>query len=217
MKLNWRAIPAKFRNLRVEFAVLIFLLLTGCASLKQCAYEGYNRDDWQQPQKVIESLQIRPGAVVADLGSGSGYFTFDLARAVGPTGKVYAVDIDRDMTDLVTKRAKERGASNIAVMLAKPDDPLLPTRGVDLILTVDAYHHIENRVSYFANLQKYLRPDGRIAIVEFDRRASFAGLWGHYTPAEFIKRGIGPAGLRLEPGVRFSRWPVFPVFSPPAA
>lgn len=198
MKLNWRAVPAKFRKLRVEFAVLIFLLLTGCASLKQCAYEGYNRDDWQQPQKVIESLQIRPGAVVADLGSGSGYFTFDLAKAVGPTGKVYAVDIDRDMTDLVTKRAKERGASNIAVILAKPDDPLLPTRGVDLILTVDAYHHIENRVSYFANLQKYLRPDGRIAIVEFDRRASFAGLWGHYTPAEFIKREMDQAGYVLQ-------------------
>jgi predicted methyltransferase len=216
MNLQWRAIlpRAKLHNRRVKFAIFALLFLTGCATLKQCAYEGYNRDEWQQPQRVIESLQILPGAVVADLGSGSGYFTFDLAKAVGPTGKVYAVDIDRDMTDLVAKRAKERGISNVEVILARADDPRLPLQGVNLILTVDTYHHLENRVSYFANLQKYLRPGGRIAIIEFDRRASLAGLWRHYTPGEFIKREVEQAGYGLQREFDFLDRQSFLIFTP---
>ncbi|MGH7931301.1 MAG: class I SAM-dependent methyltransferase, partial [Candidatus Binatia bacterium] len=105
---------------------LAAFLLGGCAALKQCAYEGLSRDEWQEPEKVIQSLQIRPGATIADLGAGSGYFTFLLAEAAGPAGKVYAVDIDGDMTRLVAEKAKERSAQNVEVILAKPDDSLLP-------------------------------------------------------------------------------------------
>jgi arsenite methyltransferase len=189
---------ANFRSYRLGFSLLILLLGAGCARLKQCAYEGFSRDEWQQPKRVIESLQIRPGDHVADLGAGSGYFTFALSKAVGPEGKIYAVDIDRDMTDLLAKRAKEEGANNVDVILVKPEDPLLPAAGVDLILSVDAYHHISNRVNYFSNLRKYLRADGRVGIVEFDRRAWFAGLWNHYTPSEFIKREMEQAGYVLQ-------------------
>lgn len=174
------------------------LLIAGCARLKQCAYEGVNRDDWQQPQKVIAALQIRPGDRVADLGSGGGYFTFKLADAVGAEGKVYAVDIDRDLVDLVAKRAREESRSNVETILAKPNDPLLPKTGVDLILTSNTYHHIENRVSYFANLRKYLHPGARVAIIDFDRRAWLEGLMRHYTPSEFIKREMEQAGYKLE-------------------
>ncbi|HZA56754.1 MAG TPA: class I SAM-dependent methyltransferase [Candidatus Udaeobacter sp.] len=195
-------------------SVLILLLAVGCARLKQCAYEGFSRDEWQQPKRVIESLQIRPGDHVADLGAGSGYFTFDLAKAVGPGGKIYAVDIDRDMTDLLAKRAKEEGANNVDVILAKPEDPLLPAASVDLILSVDAYHHIPNRVNYFSNLRKYLRPDGRVGIVEFDRRAWFGGLWGHYTPSEFIKREMEQAGYVLQREFDFLDRQSFLIFVP---
>ncbi|MGH7887023.1 MAG: methyltransferase domain-containing protein, partial [Candidatus Binatia bacterium] len=75
--------------------LLVCCLLTSCSKLKQWAYEGVNRDQWQQPDRVIATLKLRPGDQVADLGAGGGYFTFKLAKAVGPTGKVYAVDIDR--------------------------------------------------------------------------------------------------------------------------
>jgi len=81
----------------IRIHLLILLLLAGCARLKQCAYEGFNREQWQQRDRVIQSLQIRPGDRIADLGSGSGYFVFALAKAVGPTGKVYAVDVDEEM------------------------------------------------------------------------------------------------------------------------
>jgi ubiquinone/menaquinone biosynthesis C-methylase UbiE len=177
--------------------LLAAFLFGGCAALKQCAYEGLSRDEWQQPERVIQSLQIRPGDSIADVGAGSGYFTFLLAQAVGPGGTVYAVDIDKDMTDLVAKKAKEHGAKNVEVILAKPDDSLLPEGSVDLVFTSNTYHHIENRVAYFAGLRKALRPGGRLAIIEFDRRSWLSGLFKHYTPSEFIKREMEQAGYRL--------------------
>jgi ubiquinone/menaquinone biosynthesis C-methylase UbiE len=173
------------------------LLIGGCTGLKQCAYEGLSRDDWQQPEKVIQSLQIRPGDTIADLGAGSGYFTFLLAQATGATGKVYAVDIDKDMTQLLAKKTKERGAQNVEVVLAAPSDPALPEGAIDLIFTSNTYHHIESRVRYFADLRKALRRGGRVAVIDFDRRSWSAGLLKHYTPAEFIKRELEQAGYRL--------------------
>lgn len=181
--------------LKLELAVL---LLAGCAQVKQCAYEGFNRDQWQQQDRVIESLQIQPGERVADLGSGSGYFIPALAKAVGPAGRVYAVDVDKEMNEIVAERARREGLNNVEVILAKPDDPLLPVSGIDLIFTSNTYHHIQNRVNYFANLRKYIRPNGRVAVIDFDRRGWLQGLWKHYTPSEFIKREMEQAGYRLQ-------------------
>ena len=196
------------------FLLAISLLLAGCARLKQCAYEGVTRDGWQQPEKVIAALKIQPGFVVADLGSGGGYFTFKLAEAVGPTGTVYAVDIDQDMIDLITKTAKERAAGNIEPVLAKANDPRLPKTGADLIFTSNTYHHIDNRVAYFANLRQYLRPGGSVAIIDFDRRAWLEGLLRHYTPTEFIKREMEQAGYRLREEFDFLDRQSFLVFAP---
>ena len=177
---------------------LLVAFLAGCTTLKQCAYEGIKRDEWQQPQRVIQSLNIHPGDKVADLGAGSGYFTLRLAAAVGTMGKVYAVDIDRDMIQAMKERLDKEGIQNVEVIVAKPDNPMLPASGVDLIFTSNTYHHLGNRVNYFANLRQYLRPNGRVAIIDFDRRSWLAGLWRHYTPAEFIKRELAHAGYRLQ-------------------
>ena len=193
---------------------LALLLLAGCAFLKQCAYEGFQRDQWQQSQKVVETLALRPGDFVADLGSGRGYFTFRLAAAVGPQGKVYAVDVDREMNDLLAKAIKEKNIGNVEVILARPDDPLLPATGVDLVLTVITYHHLENRVAYFEKLRKYLRPGGRIAVIDFDRRAWFEGMWKHYTPTEFIKREMEQAGYGLQRELTFLDRQSFLIFAP---
>ncbi|HEY7316238.1 MAG TPA: methyltransferase domain-containing protein [Candidatus Binatia bacterium] len=198
----------------IKAPLLFLLLLLGCARLKQCAYEGVTRDQWQQRDRVIESLQIRPGDRIADIGSGAGYFVFALAKAVGPKGKVYAVDIDRQMNDLVAAHAKKDGFENVEVVLAKPDDPLVPSPRVDLIFTSNTYHHIDNRVSYMANLRQYLRPDGRIAIIEFDRRGWLAGLLRHYTPKEFIKREMDQAGYRLQREFNFLDRQSFLIFVP---
>ena len=199
---------------RLGLLGLALLFLAGCAVLKQCAYEGFNRDQWQQPQKVVETLALRPGDLVADLGSGSGYFTFRLAAAVGPQGKVYAVDVDREMNDLLAKTIKEKKIGNVELILALLDDPLLPPTGVDLVFTVNTYHHFENRVAYFQRMRKYLRPGGRIAVIDFDRRAWFVGMWNHYTPAEFIKREMEQAGFGLQRESTFLDRQSFLIFAP---
>jgi arsenite methyltransferase len=198
----------------LKLVVALCLVVGGCARLKQCAYEGISRDEWQQPQKVIAALKLQPGAVVADLGAGGGYFTFRLAEAVGPGGKVYAVDVDPDMVELVAKGAKDKGQTNIETILAKPDNPLLPEAGVDLIFTSNTYHHIDNRVAYLANLRRFLRPGGRVAIVEFDRRGWLEGLLRHYTPSEFIQREMEQAGYSLQENFDFLDRQSFLIFAP---
>ncbi len=195
-------------------ALTALLVLAGCTPLKRFAYEGFGRDGWQKPDEVVAALALRAGDRVADLGSGGGYFTFRFSRAVGPAGKVYAVDVDRGMLDYVGARAKEGGYGNIETVAASYDDPLLPESGVDLIFASNVYHHIEGRVKYFANAAKYLHPRGRIAIVDFDGRHWSAKFIGHTTAPETIKKEMQEAGYRLERDFDFLERQSFLVFAP---
>jgi len=134
-----------------------------------------------------------PGARVADLGAGGGYFTFRLAHAVGPTGLVFAVDIDPDMVDFLAKQAAEQGLANVRPVLAAGDDPRLPEH-VDLVFTSNTYHHLENRVAYFSALrERALAPGGRVAIVEYRPEAT-----SHATARATIEQEMTAAGFRLE-------------------
>ncbi|HEY1266097.1 MAG TPA: methyltransferase domain-containing protein [Candidatus Binatia bacterium] len=204
---------AHFDNRRLLTALLVFVALAGCTRLKQCAYEGVGRDEWQKPDEVIRALAIRPGDRVADLGSGGGYFTFRLAKAVGRDGKVYAVDVDKGLNEALARRAKDEGYSNIEVILAKGDDPLLPAP-VDLIFTSNTFHHLKNRARYFADVKKYLKPDGRIAIVEFNETgAGWLGSVGHYTPKDVILREMKEAGYAVKEDYGFLPRQHFLIFS----
>lgn len=197
--------------------VLIALVCVGCNALKRTAYEGFDRNEWQHPEEVIRSLGLQAGDQVADLGSGSGYFTVRLASAVGSTGKVYAVDVDREMNDYVVKRAQEEGYNNVEVILAEYDDPLLPESGVDLIFTCNTYHHLENRVQYFTNARKYLRPNGRVAIVDFNGEGWFQKIFGHWTASEVIQKEMEEAGYVLQREFTFLPKQFFLVFSTQAS
>ena len=209
MKLHLRPAPRK----GLPFVLLICLLLAGCTELKQCAYQGIGRDEWQKPDQVIRSLAIRPGDHVADLGSGGGYFTLRLAKAVGPSGKVYAVDIDKGLNEALAKRARQEGYANVEVVLAKVNDPLLPKSGVDLIFTSNTYHHLKDRVQYFANVKKYLKPNGRVAIVEFKGEGWIDGVSGHYTAKEEIASEMKAAGYALQKDFDFLPRQHFLIFS----
>jgi arsenite methyltransferase len=161
------------------------------AAAKRVAYEGIARDRCQQPERVIAALAITPGARVADLGSGDGYFTWHLARAVGPSGRVYAVDVDGELHAYLAKRAVRVGLAQIATVLAAHDGAQLPGR-VDLVFTCNTYHHLEDRVAYFSRLrEKYLAPGGRLAVIDF-RPGTFA----HATDPALIERELGKAGFR---------------------
>ena len=161
----------------------------------------------------MKVLALQPGDHVADLGSGSGYFTFWLADAVGPTGKVYAIDIDKDMNADLGQRVQDKGYTNIEVVLAQPTDPGLQDKKVNLIFSSNTYHHFKDRPSYFGNIRKYLHPQGRIAIIDFNGESWFVSLIGHYTPSDVIQKEFQEAGYTLEKEFDFLPDQVFLIFS----
>jgi 2-polyprenyl-3-methyl-5-hydroxy-6-metoxy-1,4-benzoquinol methylase len=134
------------------------------------ALERPDRDGWQKPEQVVEALALKPGAAVADIGAGSGYFSVRFARAVGPRGTVYAADIDEGLIEYLRQRAQKEGLTNFKAVHGQPDDPLLPPASIDLVFICDVIHHIENRGAYYAKLASALRPGGRLAIVDFHKR-----------------------------------------------
>jgi ubiquinone/menaquinone biosynthesis C-methylase UbiE len=185
----------------------------GCSDVKRFAYEGVGRDEWQQPARVVETLALRPGDQVADLGAGGGYFTFRLAEAVGPTGRVYAVDVDPGMTQHLAGRARELGVANVEAVLAAEDDPRLPDGALNLVFTCNTYHHLADRTAYFARLQRDLAPEGRVAVIEHAGKGLISGLFGHHTSAETIRSEMEAAGYRLVDAPGFLEKQHFLIFS----
>jgi len=123
------------------------------------------RDAWQKPHEVIRALALKPDAVIADIGSGTGYFSVRLANMV-PKGRVYGVDVELDMVRYLAERAKREKRDNLIAVAGASGDPRLPEKA-DLILMVDVFHHIEDRGPYFSKLRASLKPGGRVAIIDF--------------------------------------------------
>jgi len=128
--------------------------------------EGPQRVATQKIDGVLSKLSLKPGMVVADIGAGSGLFTRPLAKVVG---KVYAVDIQQDLLDHIDKRDKEENIRNVRTVLGEFNDPKLPAQDVDLAFINDVLHHIQNRAVYLKALGSYIKPAGRIAIIEMDK------------------------------------------------
>jgi ubiquinone/menaquinone biosynthesis C-methylase UbiE len=128
---------------------------------------------------VVSKLRLMPGMVVADIGAGTGLFEGALAGAVSSGGTVYAVDVEQGLLDHISQRANELKVSNVRVVLGKFTDPALPVRNVDVALINDVLHHIEDRQTYLKNLAGYVKPGGRIAVIDFR-----PGLGGHVNQPE---------------------------------
>ena len=125
--------------------------------------EDPGRDEWQKPHDVVMALNLKPEDAVADIGAGTGYFA---KRFAHHTGKVYAVDIDRDLL----KMAGENAPAALETVLASPDDPKLAPASVDTIFFCDVLHHIEDRPAYYQKLDKALKPGGRIIVIDFYKK-----------------------------------------------
>ena len=159
------------------------------------SFDDPARDAWQMPERVIAALQLQPGAAVADLGAGTGYFSVRLAKAV-PQGTVYAVDIEPAMLAHIAKRASAAGLTNIVTVTAAQRSLALPAP-VDVLLIVDTYHHLPDRVAYFRDVQKVLKPGGRVAIIDF-RKDSPEGPPAQFRfDAEQIVAEMEQAGYRV--------------------
>lgn len=130
-------------------------------------FEDPERDAWQKPARVIELLELKADAKIADIGAATGYFPVRFARAA-PEGVVYGLDIEPNLVNYLNLRARREGLTNVISLVCKTDDPCIP-EPVDLVFVCDTYHHIGDRVRYFTDLAKTLRPGGRLAIVDFKK------------------------------------------------
>jgi ubiquinone/menaquinone biosynthesis C-methylase UbiE len=173
-------------------------------------FDDPGREAWQKPDEVVRALNLAPGASVADIGAGTGYFAVRLARAA-PQGRVYAVDASADMVKYLAERARREGLGNVTAVQAGARSANLPAP-VDLALLVDVYHHVDDRVEYFRGLRKSLAPGGRVAIIDF-RPESRRGP-RHKLPASTVLEEMQRAGFAVAERHEFLPDQFFIVFAP---
>ncbi len=129
--------------------------------------ERPEREDEEAPSKALDALELKPGMVVADIGAGSGYYASRMAKRVGPSGRVYATDIQQGMIDLLERRIRSEGLSNVTTVLGGMDDPKLPPKSLDLAIMVDVYHELQQPQIFLQRLKETFKPGGRLALLEF--------------------------------------------------
>ncbi|RKT38051.1 class I SAM-dependent methyltransferase [Thiocapsa rosea] len=120
----------------------------------------------ERPDRVVEGMGLAPDAQVADIGAGTGYFTFRIAEAI-PTGRVYAVDVQPEMLEVMQKRIERRAITNVTPVLGAEDDPKLPSESLDAVLLVDAYHEFAYPYEMMRGIRSALRPGGRVFLIEY--------------------------------------------------
>ncbi len=156
------------------------------------------RDAQEQPDRVVASLNIPKGATIVDLGAGVGYFTWRLAEATGPGGRVLAVDIQQGMLDLLEKNLRDRNITNVEAVLGAEDDPKLPAGEVELVLIVDVYHELAKPETMMEQVRRSLRPGGRVVIIEYRREDPDIPIHPlHKMSIEEVRGELEPLGFKL--------------------
>ena len=180
--------------------------------------ERGNREDVQKSPQILDALAFRPGERVADIGAGSGYFTFQAAAAVWPTGSVAALDIAPEMLEYLDMRAKARRATNVTLRKVAADDPQLAPGSVDTILMIDAIHYVKDRTAYGKKLLAGLAPGGRLVIIDYRPKPMSERPWGpppeQQFPREQLDREMAAAGFEVAAVHDFLPEQFFVVYKP---
>jgi ubiquinone/menaquinone biosynthesis C-methylase UbiE len=171
-------------------------------------------DPRNKPDLILDRLELQKGNIIADIGSGGGYFALRFAETVGKEGMVFAVDTNSGFLEVIKENVKEKGLYNVKTILTSENNLTLPEL-VDIIFMRNVCHHISNRIGYFRKLKKLLKEGGRIAILEYRKakRFTFHGLFGHYVPKERIIKDMTQAGFQLEKDLDFLPEQSFTIFS----
>ncbi len=149
-----------------------------------------------KPVEIIKSLNIKKGDIVADIGSGGGYFTFEFSNEVDLEGKVYAIDTNQKSLDYIARKSKKLSRKNIKVVLANENGFILPDQSVDILFLRNVFHHLPEPTNYFENIKKFLKFNGKIALIDYNKKGfSFIGISGHYVPEKVLIDKLEKAGF----------------------
>jgi len=193
----------------IDRAGKIAVRLTSAAQLDEQLFETTapgafpprtQRDTWQRPVKVAESLGIREGSVVADVGAGSGYFTFRLASRVGTKGRVYAQDLEADALARIRERSEKEKLTQIQTIQGSQEDPGLPESSLDAVLVVDAFHEFTHPDAMATGVFRALKPGGRLGVIDHSARLGLKSadyLDRHMLPQEMLIGQLTRGGFRL--------------------
>ena len=158
----------------------------------------HKRDQEEASMEMREQLMLKPGMVACDMGSGNGYHTIPMAKAVAPNGKVFASEIQQEMLTMLDERAKKEGINNIVPVLGTQTDAKLPDASCDLILLVDVYHEFSDPEPMLTAMKKALKPGGQIVLVEFRAEDESVPIKPeHKMSREQIMKEMTANGLRL--------------------
>lgn len=179
------------------------------------ALEDPKRDAYQKPHEVLTVLNLKPGEVIADIGAGSGYFTFRLAHHLGDKGKVYAVDVSPDMILHINRRIRELKVTNVVSILADQDDPLLPEQSLNRFFICDVWHHVDNQTKYLSLMKRMLKPGGEVVMIDFHKKETPSGppLKMRIAREDLLKQ-MESNGFRLAKEHTFLPYQYFLVFTP---
>ena len=173
------------------------------------------REAEEAPERMLDALHIRPGETVADVGAGVGFHAFRLSARVGPSGTVYATDIQPEMVQLLRQGAAARGLRNVVTVQATEERTGLPERGVDLVLLVDVYHEVQHPEAFLRQVRQALRPAGRLALVEFRAEDPSVPIHAeHKMTAEQVIAELAASGFRLTDRDESLPWQHLLVFVP---
>jgi len=194
---------------------LTYLLLALLPAVPSLAAE--NRDDWQQPDRVVADLNLGSGAVVADVGAGRGYFTFRLAAAVGEKGKVFATDIDTKALAAVKEQAEKQKVKNVETVPGEPTDTKLAPASADAALLCDVLHHVPEaqRAALVQNVAQAIKPGGTLFIIDWRDKPEVPFDRGRHIPLDSLVKLATDAGLVLDAEFHYLKYQVFLRFRKP--
>ncbi len=161
----------------------------------------------EDPDRMLASLDIKKGSVVADVGAGVGYHVWRLSEIVGPAGKVIAEDIQEEMLRLLQKNIDDRKLLNVEMILGTPTDPKLPANALDLVLMVDVYHEFSDPATMMRHIRSALKPDGRLVLVEFRKEDPNVPIQPlHKMSVQDVRSELEPFGFKFQRSLEFLPW-----------
>jgi ubiquinone/menaquinone biosynthesis C-methylase UbiE len=164
--------------------------------------EQPGRELFDRRQAIVAALGLNPGMMVADVGAGTGLFTVPFAQAVGPEGRVYAVDVAAEFIDNIERRVRDQGLGNVVGIVNNQHSTLLPPQSLDLVFLADTYHHFEQPADMLRSIHGALRPGGELVVIDIQREPATSSPWVMH----HVRAGRGQVIAEVElAGFRFTR------------